>query len=61
MITPECDKPLISYTCAYWDYLRRKTSHKPLPVDHGLDEDMARVLRIQCDIEFKSQQGKLPE
>jgi hypothetical protein len=48
-----------TYTCAYWDHLK---DGKPLP-DHdkfGLHPDHARILREQCDADFKSKFNQEP-
>lgn len=47
----------LSFTCAYWDFLRGHRA-EPIPTDHGLLESMAKVIRIQCDIEFRAVGGK---
>lgn len=45
--------PQISFTCAYWEYLRGRTQQAPQPADYGLTEMTAAVLRRQCHIEHK--------
>lgn len=50
----ECRTGAISFTCAYWDYLRL-TPDEPSAAAFGLAESSAEVLRRQCNIEFNAQ------
>ncbi len=42
-------QPIISFTCAYWDWLRGEISEPPKAAEYELEERFAEVLRRQCN------------
>lgn len=44
----------VSYTCAYWDFLRGRRPDAPDPLLHGVTVSAAVVIRAMCDTEFSA-------
>jgi hypothetical protein len=51
-------EPTIAFTCAYWDWLRGFDTFEPVPEQFGLKDVDGKVLREQCNIEFKHNKQK---
>jgi hypothetical protein len=46
-----------SFTCAYWDWLRRIRTTEPKAADYGLDYQAGEALARRCHWEFEK--GKI--